>query len=208
MTSSEPPGAEGGGARAELYTGSDDEGEEDSSMLADLSSMFPALDHCVLVTVLKSHGGDLEATVDYLMALSLQGEDDDLTLPPDILHQRLMESEDRYGQFSNEIGGLPEVLPSFMSGNQSDSDSDEMEEDAPVTQARSVGNDVNSDEDPLPTYEEAMMEGENHLVEYNQVGSIMLPAAGSHRVPSEGQHNGPTLQQQERQHLTQKKKSR
>ena len=190
MTSAEPLGAEGGGARSRVYTGSDDEdGEEGSSILADLAAMFPNIAYDELVTILRSHGGDIDATVDYLMALSLHKEGGGASLTSSsVLNEE--------GQFSSEIGGLPEVLPSFMT--QTDSDSDE--EDVPVNQARK---DVNSDEDPLPTYDEAMDDGEGYRV----AGSILLPVATKQRSLIEGQPPG-MGPSKIGNHLTQKKKSK
>lgn len=198
MTSVQPLGAEGGGAnsRSQLYTGSDEEDGEDSSILADLSSMFPAVAHDELVTVLRSHGGDLDATVDYLMALSLQRESGDASLPRHFLREGLAEVEE---QFSSEIGGLPQVLPAFMTGGQTDSDS-ELEEDAPANHAQSAGCDISSDEDPLPTYEEAIMENNEG---YNVAGAIMLRTTTNQRVLSEGQ---PSLSLSQPKPHTQKKK--
>ena len=149
--------------------GSDDEGA-DSSILADLASMFPAVEYSELVTILRSHGGDLDATVDYLMALSLHTEIGGST---NVIHQGLEEAEDSsYGQFSDEIGGLPSV----MSCNQTDSDADdeweEGEEDAPVNHGGNA-------KEALPSScEEAMLsmrggsrEGDGYVV----AGCIMLP---------------------------------
>ena len=155
-----------------VNSGSDDEGEGDSSpILTDLASMFPAIDYNELVTILRSHGEDVDATVDYLMALSLHKETEGA------IHQGLMMGEESYGRFSDEIGGPPEVLPSFMTGRQTDSDSDEAEEDAPSNHRGNVGSD---EEDPLPSYEEAMQEGESYIV----AGSIMLPtSAGDTQGP-------------------------
>ena len=203
MTSVEPPGAEGGGvnSRTQLYTGSDEEGEEDSSILADLASMFPVVAHDELVTVLRSHHGDVDATVDYLMALSLQRDSGGASLPPDFLQEGFVEEDER--QFSSEIGGLPEVLPSFMTGGQTDSESDdEIEEDAPANRVRSGSRHVNSDEDPLPSYEEAVMD-EGYIV----AGSIMLPTTTSREMLIEGQSSGssclphPHAQKKKSKHL-------
>ena len=194
MTSVQPLGAEGGVAnvRSQLYTGSDEEDEEDSSILADLTSMFPAVAHDELVTVLRSHGGDLDATVDYLMALSLQRESGGASLPHDFLREGLVEVEE---QFSSEIGGLPEVLPAFMTGDQTDSDS-EFEEATPANHAQTGG----CDEDPPPTYDEAIMEDNDS---YTVAGSIMLRTTTNQRVLSEGQ---PSLSSSQPQSHTQKKK--
>ena len=152
--------------------------------------MFPAVEHSELVTILKSHGGDLDATVDYLMALSLHTETEGAT---NIIHQGLMQAEESYRIFSDEIGGPPEILPSFMTDNQTDSDSDEEEEgDAPVSNGI-----VGSDEEALPSYEEAMLrrEGEGYVV----AGCIMLPSPAGERQgaldPMDGRCVGATLSQ-------------
>ena len=140
--------------------GSDDEGA-DSSILADLTSMFPAVEHSELVTILRSHGGDLDATVDYLMALSLHTEIGGST---NVIHQGLQEAEDSsYGQFSDEIGGLPSV----MSCNQTDSDADdEWEEDAPVNHGDNAKEAL-----PSSSMRGGSREGDGYIV----AGCIMLP---------------------------------
>ena len=191
MTSLASRGAVGGVASSRVYTGSDDEdGEEGSSvLLVDLAAMFPNIDHTELVTVFRSHKGDVDATVDYLMALSLHKESGGVSLTSSC-------ALDEGGQFSSEIGGLPEVLPSFMT--QTDSDSDE--EDVPVNQARDK---VNSDEDPLPTYDEAMDDEEGYLV----AGSILLPVATTQTSLIKGQPPG-SGQPQNVHNLSQKKKSK
>ena len=122
--------------------------------------MFPAIEHSELVTILHSHGGDLDATVDYLMALSLHIETEGAT---NVIHQGLMQAEESYGQFSDEIGGLPSIVP----GDQTDSDSDDEEGDAPVN------------EEVLPSYEEARLRGEGDG--YIVAGSIMLPTPAGER---------------------------
>ena len=115
-------------------------------MLADLSSMFPSVAHKELVTIPRSHGGNLDDTVDYLMALSLYKETEGATNV--VLSQaEALQDKDSYEQFSNEIGGPPEALPSFMADESE-------EEDAPVNHV-GVGVSVDN-EDPLPPYEEAM----------------------------------------------------
>ena len=183
MTSAGAVRAKSGIAISRFYTGSDNEDEEgvDSTILADLASMFPAVQHDELVTVLRSHGGDVDATVDYLMALSLQIESESTALPLNACCGGHAEAE---GQFSSEIGGLPEILPSFMNQSESDSD-DNTEEDVPVNQQpSSTSNHVNSDEDPLPTYEEAMMDGGG----YDVAGAILPTSrATNHGVSIEGQ---------------------
>lgn len=136
-------------------------------ILADLASMFPAVNHSELVTILRSHGGDLDATVDYLMALSLHTE---IGGGMNVIHQGLEQDDESYGQFSDEIGGLP----SIMSCDQTDSDSSkEGEEDggAPVNHGG------NAPKEGLPSsssHEGAMLrggEGDGYVV----AGCIMLP---------------------------------
>ena len=141
--------------------GSDNEGA-DSSVLAELASMFPAVGHTELVTILRSHGGDLDATVDYLMALSLHTE---IGGAVNVIHQGLVQDEESSEQFSDEIGGLP----SIMSCDQTDSDSDEEGEEvnAPINHGGNA-------EAALPSCGKAMLgggEGEGYVV----AGSIMLP---------------------------------
>ena len=147
-----------------INIGSDDEGA-DSSILADLAAMFPAVDHSELVTILRSHGGDLDGTVDYLMALSLHTKTGG---GMDVVHQGLEQDDQLCGQFSDEIGGLP----SIMSCDQTDSDSDE-DGDAPVNHGG------NAAKEGLPSsltssHEGAMRkggEGDGYVV----AGCIMLP---------------------------------
>ena len=154
------------------YVPSDDE-DEDSSILADLTAMFPTLDHEVIVTVLHAHNGRIQAAVEYLMATSQ--DNDELRLMPlkgaQTSHSR-DPAYDMRGQFSEDIGGLPELLPRFMYEDNEDSTNNEdsgrivseIEEPAineeesshsfqPLTQETSVL--LDSDDDPLPTYEEA-----------------------------------------------------
>ena len=148
-----------------INIGSDDEGADSSMILADLAAMFPAVDHGELVTILRSHGGDLDATVDYLMALSLHTE---IGGGMDVVHQGLEQDDQSYGQFSDEIGGLP----SIMSCDQTDSDSDE----DGVTPVNHGGN---AAKEGLPSsstssHEGAMRregEGDGYVV----AGCIMLP---------------------------------
>ncbi len=148
----------------QLYQlGSDDEGG-DSSILADLASMFPAIEHSELVTILRSHGGDLDATVDYLMALSLHTE---IGGGMNVIHQGLEQAEESYGQFSDEIGGLPSIMPC----DQTDSDSDEQqgeEGDNPVNHAKAGLPSSSHDQEAV----RRGGEGEGYIV----AGCIMLPA--------------------------------
>lgn len=132
--------------------------------------MFPAVEHSELVTILRSHGGDLDATVDYLMALSLHIEATEG--PTNIIHQELMQTDESYGQFSDEIGGLPEVLPSFMSSNQTDSDSDEEEEEGGAPGNHGDDGIMENDE---ASYKEATQRerGQGYVV----ADCIMLPIA-------------------------------
>lgn len=74
----------------------------ESSVLLDLNAMFPSLDHEVIVTVLQAHEGRVEAVVDYLMnVVGGGGEEVD-------------EEEELQGPFSDDIGGPPEIVPSFL----------------------------------------------------------------------------------------------
>ena len=116
-------GADGGSISEEsreavprLYTGSDD---EDSSVLEDLTAMFPLLDQEVLTTVLHAHEGRLEAAIDYLMAMNCQRAEGVGDVMPDPAPQRFME----------DIGGLPELIPSFI--NDDEEDEEEFEDRLP-----------------------------------------------------------------------------
>ena len=180
-TSGELLGAVGRAAKSQVYTGSDDEDEgEDSgdlSLLTDLAAMFPNVEHTELVTILRGHGGDVDATVDYLMALSLQRESGGGA--SDVLSEQ--------EQFSSEIGGLPEVLPSFMtqtSHEQTDTDSDDMEGCAPANQTSGKVN--NGGEDALPRNEEAITDDDGYCV----AGSILLPGASNQSRLIEEQSRG------------------
>ena len=118
-------GAERGGvvgereATGRVYTGSDD---EDSSVLEDLRAMFPLLDEEVLTTVLQTHEGRVEGAIDYLMAMNSQQAEG----VEDVMPEPALQS------FSEDIGGLPELIPSFV--DEDDEDEEEF--------------------DPLPSYDE------------------------------------------------------
>ena len=149
--------------------------------------MFPAVEHSELVTILRSHGGDLDATVDYLMALSLHTETEGAM---SIIHQGLMQPEESYGQFSEEIGGLPSII----SGDQTDLDSDdEAEGDAPVNHG---GNEIN--EEALPSYKEATLSGEGES--YVVAGCIMLPSGAGERQDTLMDRNGVAALKQPHSH--------
>lgn len=98
--------------------------DDESSVLLDLSAMFPSLDHEVVVTVLQAHEGRVEAVVDYLMRIVAGGGEEE-------------EEEELQGPFNDDIGGPPEIVPSFL---QEDDD-------------RSLS----ESPDPLPTYEQSCM---------------------------------------------------
>lgn len=129
---------------------SPDIGGESSQVLAELSAIFPAIDYSVLVSVLQAHSQQLEAAVEYLLGVSgPRGDPASHGVCPD---STLTES--MAGQFSEDIGGLPEVLPAFLDDSyQGDSDS----EDEEISLSRSLSPDSNVDsaDDPLPTYEDA-----------------------------------------------------
>ncbi len=120
----------------------------DSQCLAELSTMFPNIECNVLVSVLQANNGKMDATVEYFIMNSNRTEythtDEDHSQEDMVM-----------GHFSEDIGGLPEMLPGFIFDVQdAQSGSDE---DSSVTQSRSPSPDsnINSDDDPLPTYEEA-----------------------------------------------------
>ena len=130
----------------------------DSQTLAELSTMFPNVDCTVLVSVLQAHNGRLDTTVEYFMENSHSTDHVDHTVDihDDTNAGQLLEdpSRDMIGHFSEDIGGLPEMLPNFIyntEGAQSSSD-----EDSDFLQrSPTPDSDVDSEDDPLPTYEEA-----------------------------------------------------
>ena len=127
----------------------------ESSVLLDLNAMFPSLDHEVIVTVLQAHEGRVEAVVDYLMnVVGGGGEEVD-------------EEEELQGPFSDDIGGPPEIVPSFLQ--------------EPATDDRSL----TESPDPLPTYEQACLPIEPGPPPYVCVAhEASLPAPQSLMEPS------------------------
>ena len=130
---------------------------DDSSVLLDLSAMFPSLDHEVIVTVLQAHEGRMEAVVDYLMnvvggggegeeAEELQGPfSDDIGGPPEIVPSFLQEPP------AEDIGGPPEIVPSFLQEPAAE------DIGGPPEIVPSFLPAAEDDDDPLPTYEQACM---------------------------------------------------
>ncbi len=126
----------------------------DSQCLAELSTMFPNIDYHVLVSVLQAHNGRMDTTVEYFMVTSNTNY-----VTEDFSSTRIdfteNPSQDMVGQFSEDIGGLPEMLPSFIYDTQDTLYTSD--EDSSFTRSRSPSpdSDMNSEDDPLPTYEEA-----------------------------------------------------
>lgn len=102
------------------------EDDEESSVLLDLSAMFPSLDHEVIVTVLQAHEGRVEAVVDYLMRIVAGGGEEEEEV-----------EEELQGPFNDDIGGPPEIVPSFLQEDDHRS--------------------LTESPDPLPTYEQSCM---------------------------------------------------
>lgn len=135
-----------------LYPSSDD---EESAVLADLVAMFPALDHDVILTVLQSHHGSLEAAVDYLMTASSLSESDQNQLNSTGTMYPVYDME---GQYSEDIGGLPEVVPTFeLDEGVEEEDSETDEESTSRDSSPTPDTRVSLEDDPLPTYEKACM---------------------------------------------------
>ena len=150
------------------YGPMEDEGPSGSSVLSDLTSMFPGLDHEVIVTVLQAHDGRIQSAVEYLMTSGEQVMSG-ASLP--LLHSDFgsfgySPAQDMVGQFSEDIGGLPEVLPAILC--QEDSDPAPLPSPSSGNNVsegeESAGDDLvplredGDDNDPLPTYEEAIGE--------------------------------------------------
>lgn len=143
-----------------------------SSMLADLVAMFPSLDYEVIVTVLQAHDGRIQATVEYLMTANTENGEVTPVHTEDLVLGCLNPARDMVGQFSDDIGGLPEVLPRFLcEGEVEDEDLSAEEgevesggEDSSTGDAHShspmppQGSHGFVDTDPLPTYDEACRE--------------------------------------------------
>ena len=136
-----------------LYPSSD---EEESSILADLSAMFPTLDRDIILTVLQTHHGQLEAAVDYLMTASSVGVPDH-TSSQSNQWNHIEPMHDMDGQYSEDIGGLPEVIPSFDHNDEGEEDSETDEESSSRDSSPTLDPSVPPEDDPLPTYEEACM---------------------------------------------------
>ncbi len=162
--------------------------EEESSVLADLLAMFPTLDQEVILTVLQAYDGRIQEAVEHLISSNYH-QDEPVRLLP-IPQSRgdcsLDLVRDMEGQFSEDIGGLPEVLPRFIydddtleggdEGNNSDNDGNQSGEELRNVagnysyehvspQRQNFRFDDPDEEDPLPTYEEACTEGGGSGVE-------------------------------------------
>lgn len=153
--------------RPESNRASEPYADEDSSILADLTSMFPSLDHDVIVTVLQAHDGRIQAAVEYLVTAGEQAMSG-ANLP--LLHTDHTAlglydpARDMVGYFSEDIGGLPEVLPAILcEGDTSPPSPNQSSEGGGSEGRESDGSPIllqqgDDDNDPLPTYEEACQE--------------------------------------------------
>lgn len=165
-------GATGGGRSTSRCDSSSDD-DWTSGALANLAAMFPSLEYDVIVSVLAGHGGSVEAAVEYLMSSFTAagdtasgfvgmggggGGDGD---PADVLEFRT----------GADIGGRPEVVPGFMYEEEEEDEEEEEEEEGSEIGSKagvsSVGGaavtppPVMADEqDPLPTYEQAVWDTE------------------------------------------------
>lgn len=148
MSATAVAGAEG----FSVFPSSDD---EESSNIADLSAMFPTLDHDIILTVLQSHHGRLDAAVDYLMAASSVGGDGHTPSQSGI--ETMYPAHDMEGRYSEDIGGLPEVVPTFEYDNEDDETETDEESTSSLDSSPEPDNNVLDEDDPLPTYEEACM---------------------------------------------------
>lgn len=146
------------------------EDDEDSSMLADLVAMFPSLDHEVIVSVLQAHDGCIQAAVEYLMSSSSQSAEGD-GQPTDTGYSALgmgyfEPACDMVGQFSDDIGGLPELLPRCLYEDEPPDEDErgevEVRGHGGVAEERSNSDPPSGypdvEDDPLPSYEEACRE--------------------------------------------------
>ena len=137
------------------------EDDEDTSMLADLVAMFPSLDHEVIVSVLQAHDGRIQAAVEYLMSSS---SEDNGQLANTALGTGYFEpAHDMVGQFSDDIGGLPELLPRCLYEDESPDEEEEGEGGHGSVAEECSNSDsppgyLDVEDDPLPTYEEACRE--------------------------------------------------
>lgn len=148
----------------------------ESSVLLDLNAMFPSLDHEVIVTVLQAHEGRVEAVVDYLMnVVGGGGEEVD-------------EEEELQGPFSDDIGGPPEIVPSFLQEPAAeDDDIGGPPEIVPSFLQEPAADDRSLTEspDPLPTYEQACLPIEPGPPPYICVAhEASLPAPQSRMEPN------------------------
>ena len=132
----------------------------DSQSLAELSTMFPDVEYTVLVSVLQAHNGRLDTAVEYFMENSHSTHVHHIDHPVDIHDDanagHLLDdpSRDMIGQFSGDIGGLPEMLPNFIY-NAEDTQSSSDEDSEFLQHSPTPDSDIDSEDDPLPTYEEA-----------------------------------------------------
>lgn len=174
--------------QASAYSSDED---EESSMLANLLAMFPSLEHEVIVTVLRAHDGRVQAAVEYLMNSTTDPTQEmggavGLALP---IHSD--PARDMVGQFSDDIGGLPEMLPTFLFDREEDETNSEegsarfLEEPEPNSPSppQDGGQGFIVDE-PLPTYEEACEGSEiPHLPRFSQQHPQPSTAAGDEELP-------------------------
>lgn len=161
------PEAENNVAETQLVSGAES-GVDDSSMLADLMSMFPNLDHDVAVVVLEEHNGSLEAAVEYLLNSNKSNGSTQPTIAAGGGYERLGYLDpacDMVGQFSADIGGLPEVLPRCLydevaqeneeeEGDHEDAEGSEQPRRRDALPQQGTLNWL-EESDPLPTYAEA-----------------------------------------------------
>ena len=130
---------------------------EQSQALAELSTIFPTIDYNVLVSVLQAHSGRMDTTVEYLMDIPIQdsAKETGAILPEEHAGLGQHVVQDMVGQFSEDIGGLPELLPSFLYDNQQEDSSEDETSSVAMSPSPSPDSNVDSADDPLPTYEEA-----------------------------------------------------
>lgn len=112
--------------------------------------------------MLQSHDGGLEEAVEYLMAMcraEVEAEGD-VEKPREIKAYQEIHHEFE-GQFSEDIGGLPELVPSFIFEPSEEEEDEDLSEDigGPPEVVPSFVYQPTAEEvdeyDPLPTYEEA-----------------------------------------------------
>lgn len=186
----------------------------DSSMLADLTAMFPSLEHEVIVTVLAAHEGRIQAAVEYLMTTDDQARSEASLPLLSMDHTASYDpARDMVGQFSVDIGGLPEMLPAILcEGDLSlassartereDEQGNERELEGGGPGELSVQPDSDG-EDHLPTYEEACRESS---------GNPLIPEGDSDLAESGVEAVSPveatSAEQEEAEETTDKKKSK